>query len=291
MCLDISFKIEATEDSLYDYLPHLKIDPQLSVDFENNSHIQAHDRPKTKIIYTNTEGFPYLTLMRWGLLKEYMFRDSVSFKKYAFNSFNARAENILDPKSSWYHVRTNRCLIDTPGIFEHRKIIGWKNKVPYFIRLANKKRLLIPALYYHIKLSEADIQKIKAINDKYMIEAINKVVNFETGEVQGTYAMVTREANELMKHIHNDGTNKHRMPLFLQPEQAVNWINPDLKDNDLKDLLSVELPAEDLETWPVYTIRSIIERPDGLQKYERYNWPGLPELGNDTPLEIQSSLF
>lgn len=291
MCLDISFKIAATEDSLYDYLPHLKIDPQIDFEFENIAHIQAHDRPKTKIIYTNDEGIPYLTLMRWGLLKEYMFKDTLSFKKYGFNSFNARAENILDTKSSWYKIRKNRCLIDTPGIYEHRKINGWKNKVPYFVRLANKKRLLIPALYYHLQLNEDAIKSIKAINDKYMLEALAKTINFETGEVIGTYAMITREANQLMSYIHNDGTNKNRMPLFLQPEQAVNWINPSLTDNDIKEMLSFEIANDELEAWPVFTIRSANRRPDDKEKFEQYNWPNLPALGNDEPIEPQKAMF
>lgn len=291
MCLDISFKIAKEEDSLYDYLPHLKIDPQINLEFENIAHIQAHSRPNTKIIYTNNENIPYLTLMRWGLLKEYMFKDSVSFKKYAFNSFNARSENILDPKSSWYKIRKNRCLIDAPGIYEHRKINGWKNKVPYYVTLANKKRFLIPALYYHLQLNEEDLKRIKAINDKYMLEALNKVINFETGEVKGTYAMITREANQKMGFIHNDGPNKNRMPLFLQPEKAVNWINPSLTDNDIKEILSFEITSEELEAWPVFTIRSDKQRPDSKEKFEMYNWQGLPELGNDEPLEPQKAMF
>ncbi len=291
MCLDISFKVEKEEDSLYDYLPNLKIDPQLSVDFDNISHILAHSRPNTKIIYTNDDGIPCLTLMRWGLLKEYMFKDSASFKKYAFNSFNARAENILDPKSSWYKIRKNRCLIDTPGIYEHRKINGWKNKVPYYVRLANKKRFLIPALYYHLQLNEEDLKRIKAINDKYMLEALNKVINFETGEVKGAYAMITREANQKMGFIHNDGANKNRMPLFLQPEKAVNWINPTLSDNDIKEILSFEITSDELEAWPVFTIRSDKQRPDNREKFEHFNWPGLPDLGSDEPLPPQKALF
>ena len=290
MCLDISFQIESTEDSLYDYLPHLKIDPQLSVDFDNIPHIQAHDRPKTKIIYTNPEGFPYLTLMRWGLLKEYMFKDVVSFKKYGFNSFNARAENILDPKSTWYKLRKNRCLIDTSGIYEHRKIIGWKNKVPYFVKLQSRKRLLIPALYSFLQLRQDELDRIKAINDKYMIEAINKTVNFETGEVIGTYAMITTAANQKMKWIHNDGANKHRMPLFMEPEIAVEWIDPNLTDQRMKEILAFQIPSEALDECPVHTIRTTNPRPDHKQKHEPFNWPGLPPLGNDDPLTV-STLF
>lgn len=284
ICLDISFKIEKTEDSLYDYLPNLKVDKQIDLFGNvNNAHIQAHDRPKTRIILSNN-GEPYLTLMRWGLMNKYMFKDELSFKKYAFNSFNARAENILEPKSSWYKIRKNRCLIDTPGIFEHRKINTWKNKVPYHIKLASKKRLLIPALYNYIQLDESDMQRIKAIDDKYMIEALNKIINFETGEVMGSYAMITTQANELMKNIHNDGPNKHRMPLFMQPEQAVKWIDPGLTDNDLKEILNYSMPSEELDACPVFTIRSKDQRPDGKDKNEPYDWPGLPPLGEDNPM-------
>lgn len=281
MCLDISFKIEATEDSLYDYLPHLKIDPQLTVEFDNLSHIQAHDRPKTRIIYTNKEGFPYLTLMRWGLMQRFMTKDPFSFKKYANSMFNARAENIFDTKSVWNRIRTNRCLIVAPGIYEHRHIAGWKNKVPYYIRLKSRKTLLIPALYSFMELNEEDIKRIKATNDKQMIEAVNKTINFETGEITGTYAMITRQANELMKNIHNDGPNKHRMPLFMSPEQAVQWIDPALSDAGIKEILDYEIPAEELEAWPVFTIRSQKPRPDNKEKYEPFHWPGLPELGID----------
>ncbi len=284
MCLDISFKIDELEDSLFDYLPNLKIDPQLGMDFEINSHIQAHNRPKTKIIYANAEGYPYLTLLRWGILMKYMFKDVASFNMYANNNYNARAEKIFDKSSTWYKIRTQRCLIDTPGIYEHRAITGWKNKVPYFIRLTSNKRMLIPGFYHFLDLSKDDIERIKAINNKYMMEALNKILNLETGEITGTYSMITCEANEKMCYIHNDGPNKHRMPLFMQPEEAVKWIDPDLTDDGMKSILKHRIPSADLHEVPVYTIRTTKPRPDGKMKHEFFDWPGLPPLGQDEPI-------
>lgn len=284
MCLDISFKIAETEDSLYDYLPHLKVDPQLDLRFDINSHMQAHDRPFTKVIYLNADGDPYLTLMRWGLLNKYMFRDADSFKMYGNNNYNTRAEKILDPKSSWYKIKKQRCLIDTPGIYEHRAIKGWKQKVPYFIQLASKKRMLIPGFYHFLELNEADIERIKSLNDKYMMEAMNKVLNLDTGIITGTFSMITRAANEKMRHIHNDGNNKHRMPLFMQPEQAVQWLDASLTDADMQSILGYEIPSEAITATPVYTIRASRPRPDGKMKHEYFDWPGLPPLGVDTPL-------
>jgi len=283
MCLDISFKIAEEEDSLYDYLPHLKIDPQLSLGFNNLAHIQAHARPETKVIFTDGQGETCLTCMRWGVLQGYMFKDSAAFRKYAFNSFNARAENMLDPKSSWYRIRKNRCLIDAPGIYEHRGIAGWKNKVPYYVRLRNRKRWLLPALYQYLQLTDAELQRILASGDKEMTGALQKTVNLDTGEIRGTVAMITTGANDLMRAIHNEGPNKHRMPLFMQPEQAIRWIDPALDDAAIREMLGFQIPAEQLEAWPVFTIRTTRERPDHREKFEPFAWPGLPELGNDTP--------
>lgn len=281
MCLDISFKIDKVEDSIFDYLPHLKVDPQLNLHFDINSHLQAHDRPKTKIIFTNDDGDPYLTFMRWGILMKFMFKDAASFAKFSNNSYNARAEKIFDKSGIWYKIKKQRCLIDTPGIYEHRSVPGWKHKVPYFITLANNKRMLIPGFYYYLDLSANDIERIKVINDKHMIGALNKIFNFETGEITGTFVMITRAANEIMRFIHNDGPNKHRMPLFMQPEEAVKWIDPGLTDEDIKQFIGYEIPSADLKATSVYTIRTPKPRPDGKLKHEAFNWPGLPLLGQD----------
>lgn len=285
MCLDISFKVESREDSLVDYLPHLKIDPQVSLEFVDSSHVQAHDRPLTRIVYTHEDGYPYLTLMRWGIVMEYMVKDLSNFDKYSNNMFNARSERVFDTKSTWYRLRANRCLIDVSGIYEHRKIKGWAKKVPYHIGLANKKRMLIPAFYYYLKLTEDDIKRIKAIDDEQLLKVMSKIVNLETGEITPMYAMVTTGANTKMKDIHNDGPNKFRMPLFFQPEQAIKWIDPALTDDEMKEMLAYELPSEELKECPVDTIRGNKLRADGKEKHEPFSWPGLPDLGNDEPVK------
>ena len=52
----------------------------------------------------------------------------------------------------------------------------------------------------------------------------------------------------------------------------------------IADMLNYELPSAELTATPVYTIRSRDPRPDGKMKHERFDWPGLPALGNDAPL-------
>ena len=72
-----------------------------------------------------------------------------------------------------------------------------------------------------------------------------------------------------MKTIHNEGPNKHRMPLFMEPEMAINWISPVAPASDF---LSFELPSESLSAHSVYTIRNNAIRPDGKEKTDYYNW-------------------
>ena len=94
-----------------------------------------------------------------------------------------------------------------------------------------------------------------------------------------------------MMKIHNDGENKHRMPLFLSPELEQAWILPDLKENEMREIFNYEMPPEAMNYQPVYTLRGVDERPDGKSKYEFWNWPNLPDLGNDSPPKPQLSLF
>lgn len=101
-----------------------------------------------------------------------MLKKALNFFKYSNNMYNARSENIFDPKSTWFKIKQNRCLIITEGIYEHRKIAGWKNKVLYFVRLTSKKTMLIPALYNYLDITQDDIAAIKATGDKKSLKQL-----------------------------------------------------------------------------------------------------------------------
>jgi putative SOS response-associated peptidase YedK len=81
-----------------------------------------------------------------------------------------------------------------------------------------------------------------------------------------------------MQQIHNDGHNAGRMPLFLPQELAQQWLQEDLNSEAYKIILNYELPSEQLNYLPVYTIRTSKKRPDGKLKNEVYKWKGLPEI-------------
>jgi putative SOS response-associated peptidase YedK len=205
-----------------------------------------------------------IQFMEWGVIPFYV-KDERKFLQQRTSMLNARAERILDdPKSVWYKIKNRRCLIPFTGIFENRGIVGWKNKVPYFITLKDQPLFFLPGLYATADLPDQ-----------------------ETGEVvkRYTFTLITRTANPLLANIHNDGEHRYRMPLFLPIAMSKQWIEPELPESKYRKILNYEMPEENMNDIPVWTIRSPKPRPDGKAKTEFWEWKDLPALGEKNPPE------
>lgn len=254
MCYDVSFK--SSYESISDYLPDLIIDGNLSLDFQDRAHVLAQAF-KLYPVVTFEGGKHFLKLFEWGVIADYM-NTPEKVKKSRAWMCNARSDKIADKKSYWHRILKNRCLMPVTGVYEHRGIAGWKSKVPYHIRLKKEKMFFLPALYNYSPL-----------------------VNKETGELLGTFSVVTRSANSIMKKIHNADPDDPRMPLFLPFELAKKWVQPELTDDEIAEIIDYEMPSGKLEAWPVFTIRSPKVRPDHKEKFEPYVWEGLPVLDKE----------
>ena len=266
MCHDLSFTA-STVEFITDILPDVILDGQLSIDFCTTSHVLSMSNRRCLCIISR-DGEKHIKEFEWGLVADYMNTPEL-VKKYRLQMANARMENMLEKKSAWYRLRQNRCLVAVNGIFEHRHVEGWKNKVPYYIKLKDSSHLFLPAFYNY-----------SPIPDK------------ETGEMTGTFSIITRPANALMKKIHNHGANKHRMPVFMQPARALAWLNENNTDVELQDILQFEIPSEELQAWPVYMIRTTAARPDAQEKYMEFAYENLPGLDDEGPrAPMQGSMF
>jgi putative SOS response-associated peptidase YedK len=266
MCLDIAFY--SALQLIDDYFPNLTHDGDITFDLDMGMHFMALGYNRYPVI-TLANGLYHRNYFEWGIIAEYMDTPE-KIKAMRRSMVNARSEKILaDKRSFWNRIRGKRCLIPVTGIYEHREIKGWKNKVPYHIRLRDRPLFCIPGLYH--------------FNTKMPSDP-------ETGEVRGMFTLITRAANPLMRQIHNGGDNAFRMPLFLPKALELEWLQPGLTDEDLEKILSYEIPAEELIADPVFSIRGRSPRPDGQPKTARYDWPNLPPLGNDEA-EMQKTLF
>lgn len=259
MCVDISFHsdIQLTQDAF----PGIVINrgQQFSSDFAEQ--IMAFAFPPCYVI-REVDGVTEATTMEWGVLPTWI-EDKKEQSARRTSMVNIQSERILEDKRSiWYRIRKNRILIPVDGIYEHREVKGMKNKVPYFVYYKESKPFYIPGLFQRFEFADED------------------------GVVQEHYSfgLVTRKANEPMAQIHNSGNNKHRMPLFVPLEMARTWISPSAQETEMKEIMAFEVPADELGYHPVYTLRGGKTRPDGKHKYDPWDWPGLPKLGNDTSI-------
>jgi putative SOS response-associated peptidase YedK len=268
MCVDIAYKLNSDTATIRKSIPGVRI----SASLENagvNDHVQAHARPLMRIIRPDSSGTPEMTEMRWGLVTPYLLRSADNFKKYGNHLYNARSENLLDPASTWFRLRQNRGLLVCAGVYEHQRVEGMKNKQAWFIRPANEELFFLPVIYDQSALDTTLQDSITNSGDKQRIEVLHRMMNATTGELYGSAALITRKANSLMASIHNDGPNKHRMPLFLNNDQARQWLDADLKEENIRQLIDTQIDDDALRAWPVPSIRSPKSRPDGKMKHEQ----------------------
>jgi putative SOS response-associated peptidase YedK len=257
MCLDIAFY--SALQLIDDYFPDLVHDGEINFDLDKGMHFLALGYNRYPIV-TYENGHYHRKNFEWGIIAEYMDTPE-KIKVMRSSMVNARSEKIMDDKRSfWHRIRKTRCLIPVTGIYEHREIKGWKNKVPYHVMLKDRKMFCIPGLYHY--------------NTKLPSDP-------ETGEVRGMFTLITRSGNEVMRKIHNGGNNAFRMPLFLPKERELEWLKPDLTDEQMADILNYEIPSAQIAYDTVFSIRGRAARPDGKPKNAHYDFPNLPPLGND----------
>ena len=266
MCLDISYY--SALQLIDNYFPDLIHDGEINFDLDMGIHFMALGHSRYPIITFENEHY-HRKYFEWGIIAEYMDTPE-KIKAMRKSMVNARSEKILEDKRSfWHRIRKTRCLIPVSGIYEHREIKGWKNKVPYHVGLKDRPIFFLPGLYHYNTRTPSDP---------------------ETGEVRGMFTLITRAANPVMRQIHNSGDNAFRMPLFLPKEIELDWLRPDLSDEEIGNILSYEMPAEQLVANPVFSIRGRSPRPDGQPKCAPFTYADLPPLGNDDG-QTQKALF
>ena len=252
MCYDISLITPLT--AVAANFPGIIMDEEISMDTEKSIHLIGHSYGEHPIIFKNREDLQlHCRLMEWGCIPFYI-KDEGSFLKQRAFMLNARSERILEDKNSYWHkIRNRRCLVPIDGFYEHRKVQGFKNKIPYYITVKKQPLFFLPGLYSVVELPDK-----------------------QTGELlrRFTFTIITRAANSLMQQIHNDGDNKGRMPLLLPFEKAKKWMEEELTPEAYQEIINFEMNQDELNYNTVFSIRTNKLRPDGKRKNEPFQWEG-----------------
>ena len=252
MCYDISLITPLT--AVAANFPGIIMDEEISMDTDKSIHLIGHSYGEHPIIFRNREDLQlHCRLMEWGCIPFYI-KDEGSFLKQRAFMLNARSERILEDKNSYWHkIRNRRCLVPIDGFYEHRKVQGFKNKIPYYITVKKQPLFFLPGLYSVVELPDK-----------------------QTGELlrRFTFTIITRAANSLMQQIHNDGDNKGRMPLLLPFEKAKKWMEEELTPEAYQEIINFEMNQDELNYNTVFSIRTNKLRPDGKRKNEPFQWEG-----------------
>ena len=155
--------------------------------------------PTQTILIINNDGNKQLGSCRWGLIPPWSKDPSIGS-----GMINARAETVDRKPSFKTPFKKYRCLIIADGFFEWEK--EKTKKRPVYIRLRSHEPFGMAGLYSAWKSP--------------------------SGEKTCTCTIITTEANEILKPIHE------RMPVIVPREEEDFWLDPGNQDFErLKKML------------------------------------------------------
>lgn len=153
-----------------------------------------------------------LQFFSWGL-QPYWAKEAKAIKR----SINARAETLTEKPMFRNLLKSKRCLVPADGFFEWQKTAH--GKVPFRIMLKSEELFTFAGLW-------------------------DEWTDRSTGEVLHTFTIITTEANDLVKPIHD------RMPVILSPEAEELWLDENEPQESLLSLLG-PFQSEMVQAFPV----------------------------------------
>ena len=172
-----------------------------------------------------TQGLPVVTnqqrdalrFFRWGLIPHWAKDASIGNKM-----INARAETLTEKPSFKKLIDRKRCLVVSDGFYEWKKLedaASRRGKQPYRITLASGDLFAFAGLW-------------------------EEWADRETGEVVPSFSIITTDANQLVREVHD------RMPVILRPEDEARWLQDGLATSVYLNLLK-PYPAAEMDKYPV----------------------------------------
>lgn len=154
-------------------------------------------------------------MVRWGLIPSWAKEASIGSRM-----INARAETVADKPAFRGALRRRRCLVPADGYYEWQKT--GKSKQPYYIRLRDDRPFAMAGLW-------------------------ERWIPPETGEPVETCTIITTDANELTRPIHD------RMPVMLHAADYGLWLDPQMQNPDPLRRLLRPFDAHAMRADPVDT--------------------------------------
>jgi putative SOS response-associated peptidase YedK len=150
-------------------------------------------------VVRSIEGVRRGSRIRWGLIP--YFARGEAGKHSTINARIETVETAASYRDPW--KRGQRCLQAAMGFYEwHVDAAG--RKAPYYIHLKNQPIFAFAGLW-------------------------DKSVNGDGSTIESC-VQITMPANELMREIHNAGSNPHRMPAIIRRDDYAVWLNGSIEE-------------------------------------------------------------
>lgn len=153
--------------------------------------------------------------MHWGLVPSWAKDPAIGNRM-----INARAETLAEKPSFKRLVGTRRCLVPADGFYEWRR--EGKRKVPVWVHLKNREPFGFAGLWDLWRKPE--------------------------GEGLYSFTIVTTEANDLLKPIHD------RMPVILDKVGGERWLDPTFTSFSSLSTLLRPFPSDLMQAHDVSTL-------------------------------------
>tara|TARA_R110002033_G_scaffold36131_1_gene74446 strand:- start:790 stop:1353 length:564 start_codon:yes stop_codon:yes gene_type:complete len=157
----------------------------------------------------------------WGIMPQNA--TGAYYKKYYKEAarfgagLNAQSEKLFDHFIYKYSAMTKRCVIPVNGFYEPHTARK-KFKIPFYFERKNEALMSLAGLYTTTK-------------DGY-----------------NTFTILTKAATPLFKKIHN---TKNRRPIILRDAEVHVWLNNDLCEEDIQNLMEDDMDDTAIKAYPI----------------------------------------
>jgi putative SOS response-associated peptidase YedK len=235
---------------------------QLSL-FSDKQFVKGFDFPLMPVISNDKP--TDIQMFRWGFVPPHTQNtEKATAFLTQYNTLNAKAENLFDSRLFSEAIKKQRCLVLCSGFFE------WRHKNP-----EKKNSEKYP---FYVSLKDEGMFVFGGIWEKFTDQ--------NTSEVIHTYAIITTQANELMELVHN---TKKRMPLIIEPEKALKWLESDLNEEEIKSFFK-PFNADKLKATPIKKINPRLQYENNPEITVYYHYQELSAMMLQYPQYFEKSV-
>ena len=153
-----------------------------------------------------------MRFFKWGLVPSWAKDTSMGARL-----INARSESVAEKPAFREAFKQRRCIIPADGFYEWQRTGG--RKQPFFFRMRDEHPFGFAGLWERWE--------------------------GEDGEVINSCAILTTEANEVLRPVHD------RMPVILHPDDYELWLGGSARELDLVKEVLRPYPAGEMVGYPV----------------------------------------